>query len=128
MTETAAMQRMQASAARLFRRLGGIRVFREYALTKDWEAGEETPVATGAPVTAASQWTTTSVLEGDGDAKVRTTIRVLHVEVPAFGARDLTSDWRFVDDDGAEKRIQKAVMSDDQTYWIVVADSAGAVL
>lgn len=122
------MQRLQTSAARNFRRFGGTRVFQEHSEVKDWEAGSEDWTPTGDPVTAAAQWTTTQVLRADGDRKVRVTIRVLHVERPAFGDRDLTADWTFVDDDGKPKRIRQAVLSEDQTYWIVTTDSAGAVL
>lgn len=127
MSETAAMKRLQASAARNLRRMGGTRVFREYAPVKDWEAGSEAWGPVGATVTAASQWTTTSVLRADGDSKVRATIRVLHVERPAFGTRELTADWKFTED-GVEHRIGQAVLSDDETYWVVTTDSAGAVL
>jgi hypothetical protein len=123
MAASAATLRLQESAGRLLEHFGAERSFQRYAATKDWNAGSETWSASGAPIVARSDYVTIRSMRAgsdNGDAKVLVAEQVLHVEIPPFAAiGGLTDEYRFTDSSGVERRIESAVVDDDQSVYVV---------
>ncbi len=125
----ASLIRIRLATRRVLLRLGDQFSFQRFAKTPDWEQGTQTSTPTGAPILAAMARDTETVTRAgagdDGDRKVRQRREVFHVEIPAFASVGGLSDEYRVTVAGTERRLNSAVMGDDETYWVVQLGTAG---